>query len=179
MPVRPKIRIRRARRDDLPLLVAHRRRMWEAIRDHPTSALDAADRTYARWVRRMQAERRFIGWIASSTSGEVAGSGCLWLAEAQPRPLEPERWRPYILSMYTVPAYRGRGVASAVVRAAVRHARAAGYPRVTLHASVMGRSVYRSLGFERTWEMRRVFAAPAARAAPRRRRGRSARATAG
>jgi hypothetical protein len=50
----------------------------------------------------------------------------------------------------------------------VAECRRRGLSRITLHASPFGRSVYRKLGFERTWEMRRVLKAPRRGSPPRR-----------
>ena len=41
-----------------------------------------------------------------------------------------------------------------VVKEAIKWCRKKGYERLMLHASMMGRGVYRRLGFKRTWEMR-------------------------
>ncbi len=77
----------------------------------------------------------------------------VWLPEAQPRPGELDLPRPYLMSMYTVPSFRGRGVATRIVRASLDWAREHGYRRFTLHASDMGRSVYERLGFTPGREM--------------------------
>ena len=61
----------------------------------------------------------------------------------------------YLLSMFTEPDHRGEGHATRIVRAAMRWAKGRGIPLVVLHASELGESVYRRLGFERTREMRR------------------------
>ena len=61
----------------------------------------------------------------------------------------------YLLSMFTEPDHRGEGHATRIVRAAMRWAKVRGIPLVVLHASELGESVYRRLGFERTREMRR------------------------
>ncbi|MCI4354618.1 MAG: GNAT family N-acetyltransferase [Thermoplasmata archaeon] len=166
-------RLRRARSTDLATLVRHRRAMWEAIGGFSRRELDDADPVYREWTRRMMRARRFIGWVAVDARGRATGSGAIWLTEIQPRPTELHGWRPYILSMYTEPRHRGEGIASGIVRAAVQFARDRGYSRITLHASKMGRPVYRRLGFERSWEMRQLF-----RSKPRSRRpaGRRARA---
>jgi GNAT superfamily N-acetyltransferase len=155
--------VRRARLADIEVLVAHRRGMWEAIGDFTKSEIAAADPVYRRWMRRMWRQHRYFAWIVDDAEGRPVGSGAIWLSEAQPRPRDSPRFRPYILSMYTEPGHRGEGIASAIVRAAVDFARGRGYRRVTLHASVMGRSVYRRLGFERGWEMRLALDAPARR----------------
>ena len=62
--------------------------------------------------------------------------------------------QPYLLSMYTEPDFRRRGVASMVVKEAINWCRKNKYERLMLHASEMGRKVYSQLGFKRTWEMR-------------------------
>ena len=58
------------------------------------------------------------------------------------------------MSMFTEPSFRGKGVASGIVKAAVEWSRVNGYQLVMLHASEMGRGVYERLGFERLWQMR-------------------------
>lgn len=56
--------------------------------------------------------------------------------------------------MFTAREHRGKGIAQRIVQAAVKQAKRGGYPRVTLHASEMGRPIYDKLGWERTWEMK-------------------------
>ncbi len=134
--------------------------MWEEIGGVSPAALRAHAPTYRRWLLPRLTSGRLWGYVAGVRGGEIGGSGCLWLREAQPRPGEVARFEPYILSMYTVPACRGRGVATAIVRRFLAECRAATYARVVLHGSVFGRPVYGRLGFERTWEMR-TFLDPA------------------
>jgi GNAT superfamily N-acetyltransferase len=155
LPQAPALRLRRAGRADVELLVRHRRQMWIAIGGRLRAHLERADPVYRRWVRREIAARTFIGYVVESSDGRPAGSGAIWLAPTHPRPGRLARARmPYVLSMYTEPEFRGRGVASRIVEALVRWAKQRGYARVTLHASSEGRSVYARLGFEPTNEMR-------------------------
>jgi GNAT superfamily N-acetyltransferase len=138
--------------------------MWADIGGFDPFAIRREAVAYRRWVSQRLGTRRFLGWIVESGQGQVAGSGCVWVVESLPRPGDPQRWRPYVLSMYTDPEFRGRGVASSIVRAAVAWSRARGFSRITLHGSEMGRPVYARLGFERTWEMRRqLIRAPTSR----------------
>jgi GNAT superfamily N-acetyltransferase len=147
--------IRPAHRNDLDTLVLHRRRMWTDIRRWNPGDLDRADPAYRRWVRREMGAHRFVGFVVESPEGRVVGSGGVWLQPAQPRPGRLSRSHmPYILSMYTLPAFRGRGVATRLVEAMVQWARKRGYARVTLHASRFGHPIYQRLGFEDSNEMR-------------------------
>ncbi len=159
-------RLRPATERDLPTLVRHRRAMFLEIRRRSKREMDRHDRVYRRWARRGLRAGEFFAFVVEAPDGQLAGSGAIWLQPQQPR---PGRWMaerlPYILSMYTEPAARGRGIASRLVRRMVRWASERGYPRIFLHASSMGRPVYQRLGFESGNEMRRELA-------PRRRRGR-------
>lgn len=112
------------------------------------------DRAYRTWVRPRLRSGEVIALIAELPEGPVA-SGVLWWREDQPRPGVGVVRLPYVMSVYTEPKLRGRGLASRIVQELVRAARAGGASRITLHASDMGRSVYAQLGFERTWEMRK------------------------
>lgn len=149
-----RVRLRMATLDDLDILVRHRRGMWEATFPLPEARLDAADRAYRRWARPRLKNGRMVGWIVESMGGEPVASGCLYLAPQQPHPLRPGLAAPYLMSMFTEPAHRGKGYATRIVRESIRWARSRGYPVVILHASEFGESLYLKEGFERGREMR-------------------------
>lgn len=129
--------------------------MWEDIGGWTRAELDRADLPNRRWIRREIARRRFFGFLFETADRRVAGSGSIWLQPAQPRPGRlAGPVLPYIMSMYTEPAYRGRSVASHLVRAMVDWCERRGYRRVVLHASAMGRPLYERLGFVPSNEMR-------------------------
>ncbi|MCI4368209.1 MAG: GNAT family N-acetyltransferase [Thermoplasmata archaeon] len=147
-------RIRRGRLSDLPRLVEDAHRMWEAIGERSANSIAENDANYSRWLTRQMRTGRVAAFVAVSPIAGRIGSGCVWLRETHPRPGLPALIEPYILSVFTLPEMRGRGVASAIVRACLRWARVKGGLRASLHASVAGRSAYARIGFERTWEMR-------------------------
>lgn len=128
--------------------------MWSAIGHRTEAEISEHDGRYRRWARPRLASGELVGVVAESPEGRPVGSGLVWFRSDQPRPKIPMLTIPYILSMYTDPGWRGRGIASEIVRRLVVACRTRGYPSVVLHASEQGRSVYRHLGFERTWEMR-------------------------
>lgn len=131
--------------------------MFSEIGGRLRAHLDRADPVYHRWVRREMAAGRYLAFVVETADGRPAGSGAVWLVPTQPRPGRLGRTTrlPYILSMFTEPEFRRRGVAARIVRAQVRWATERGYPRIFLHASPMGRPVYARLGFEPGNEMRR------------------------
>jgi GNAT superfamily N-acetyltransferase len=147
--------LRRATLRDLDLLVRHRRAMWAAIEGlgFTEAELDAADPVFRRWVQALMRGGTLVGWIVD-VGGIAAASGCVWLQPVQPRPRWPHGREPYLLSMFTEPAFRGRGLAKRIVRAATTWAKEEGYTRFTLHASPMGRPVYQALGWEVSSEMK-------------------------
>ena len=55
----------------------------------------------------------------------------------------------YIVSVYVAPAWRRRGLASALTDTAIAYAREVGMARVRLHATPVGREVYERAGFSR------------------------------
>lgn len=172
-----RVTIRPATLDDLGTLVRHRRGMFEDM--HPDLRkrdLDEADRAFRAWARRGMKAGEYAGFVAEA-EGRAVASGCVWLQPVQPRPGWTKGRQAYLLGMFTEPAWRGKGIARRIVQAAMRWSRERGHPRLTLHASQMGQPVYEKLGFERTWEMRRLLKPKAPgrppRAGPARSRGRT------
>jgi GNAT superfamily N-acetyltransferase len=154
---RPKglnLKVRRASLKDLAVLVHQRRAMWTDLGVKDEAAHEKGDRDYERWAKTRLKKHQFFGWVVEDRRGKVAGGGCVWLQAIQPRPHRVAKVQPYLLSMYTEPEFRGLGVASMVVNAAIEWCKKNRYERLMLHASEMGRGVYKRLGFKRTWEMR-------------------------
>ena len=150
-----RLRVRRATVGDLDILVHHRRGMWEHLNVRNRNSLDQADQVYRRWVRSKLRNGKVVAWVVESSSGTIVGGGCLWLRPTQPRPNLTKPVDPYLLSMYTEPDFRRRGVASLIVIEAIKWSRKNGYGSIFLHASKNGRRLYREYGFSRSWEMRR------------------------
>jgi GNAT superfamily N-acetyltransferase len=172
-----RVTYRRTTDADLRILVAHRHKMWSAIGRRTEAEIAEHDGRYRRWMGPRIRSGELVGFLASAPDGMAVGSGLVWFRPDQPRPQVPSLVIPYILSMYTHPDWRGKGIGSEIVRRLVAVCRANGYPSVVLHASEQGRPVYRRLGFERTWEMRywidsRMRRRRARWAAEARRRGR-------
>ena len=140
--------------DDLELLVRHRVRMWVAIRTELAAQADEMTELTRDWIRKMLLENRLIGFIAKTGGDEVAGSGCIWLREEQPRFVGSWLVEPYLMSMYTEERFRRKGVATLIVKSAIGWCKSQGYAVISLHASDAGAAVYEPLGFERSSEMR-------------------------
>ncbi len=154
MAGRERFKLRPATAKDLLTLVHHRRSMWENMGIKDRKQLARADKVYSSWASKRLKDRSLRGWVVENRDGTIVGSGCLWLQPRQPSPGNSQRFQPYLLSMYSIPEYRGRGLASKIVREAVKWTRQNKYASLRLHASKMGVGVYTRQGFTRTWEMR-------------------------
>ena len=139
---------------DVDLLAEHRKRMWLAIHPELKKEIRATEAGTRNWIREQLSKKSLVCLIVRSRDGRVAGSGCIWLREEQPRPTNMRLLVPYLMSMYTEKQFRRKGVAKLIVKSALKWSREHGYDRVILHASKEGRPVYEGLGFTQTNEMR-------------------------
>ena len=106
------------------------------------------------WIKKKLTEGKLIGFIVRTTSGQVAGSGCIWLREDAPRISANSLESPYLMSIFTEVGFRRTGVASMIVQCAIDWCKQHGYGRISLHASETGIPVYERFGFKTTTEMR-------------------------
>lgn len=169
--LRRSVRFRAARLTDLDLLVEHRLAMWRDIGTRSVATVRAHGPVYRKWVRPLVRTGK-VEAVVAEVNGRPVGSGALWWMPGHPRPGLPAL-EPYIMSMYTDPAYRGVGLATEIVRQLLVRARARGAYRVLLHASSQGRPVYERLGFESTGEMRLALRRSPGARAPVKPRGRA------
>jgi len=113
----------------------------------PGSDARALEASIVAWLRERLDSPSFGAFVAVE-GGRVVGSGGISLYDNPPGP-GPTTREAYVMSMFTEPHARGRGVARAVLNALLDFAReAGGVGRVWLRASEMGRPVYLSAGFE-------------------------------
>jgi GNAT superfamily N-acetyltransferase len=150
----PEYRIRRASIRDLAAMVHHRHAMFVDMGPATPKQLAALDRAYARFVRREMKGGRLSCYLVETKDGKVVAGGAIWLRETPPRVNFRGGKIPYLMSFYTEPAHRGKGLATLIVKEAMKWGRDKGYPWMMLHATVTGRGVYQKLGWEPTTEMR-------------------------
>ncbi len=133
---------------DLDLVIALRLAFLREM--HPDAA--AGDSEIVALTRRYVAERlpagEFLVWFAEE-DGKVIGTGGLVFMQRPPTLHCNSEVHAYILNMYTLPEYRGRGVATALLEHIIEYVKTkTPARRAALQATELGRGVYERLGFE-------------------------------
>ena len=139
--------LRRATVDDIDLLLELRQAMWR----EGAADMDSADAGEALDNAREYFEEKvpsgeYVCFLAEA-GGHVVGIGGMFLYRHPPRPRSPRGVEGYILNMLTLPDWRRKGIASAIMRELLDCAREAGAALVGLRASEDGRRVYEKFGF--------------------------------
>lgn len=150
------ITIRAGTLDDIPVILHHRRAMFEDMGRGTPGTLDESIELFRPTLERWLQDGTYRGFLAATASGEVVGGGGLIVHEWPAGPLgsRPSEQRAYILNVYTEPAYRRRGIARQIMEAIIECCRREGRCLVFLHASDQGRPIYEAMGFKPTNEMR-------------------------
>jgi GNAT superfamily N-acetyltransferase len=146
--------IRRASTDDLPTLVEHRRGMFHDMgyRDH--AAMDAMAVKFGPWLRKQMDAGEYLAWLAVAPDSSIAAGTGLWLMDWPPHMIGAGARRGNILNVYTVEKFRRRGLARQLMENAIQWCRENRVDTIILHASSDGRTLYESLGFTASNEMR-------------------------
>jgi len=149
--------IREAAAGELDLILHHRRSMFRDMGEGTTEELDrmiaAARPMFAKAIE----NGSYHHWLAIDERGSVAGGGGVLLCPWPANPREACTQRAVILNVYTELEFRRRGVARQVMKTILEWVNAHGLASVNLHASDEGRSLYESMGFKPTNEMRLRF----------------------
>jgi GNAT superfamily N-acetyltransferase len=156
--------IRLATISDLEIISCHRAQMFSDMGELPAQMFDSFRAQSREALRRMFAEKKYVGWLASPTTEPekiVAGAG-VQLREVPPHPQPDLNGKIDIVSghqaiiqnVYTEPEWRRRGLAVLLMKEIISWTRKAGIDSLVLHASDEGRPLYEKLGFIATTEMR-------------------------
>lgn len=139
--------IRQAAVSDLETLVSLRmallRESGLAAHDEHGLALAQATREY---FERAIPTGQFRVWIAEA-GGQIVASSGLVFCERPPLVDNLSGIEAYVMNMYTLPEWRGRGIATALIAEMVRFAQQIGARRVFLHATPVGEPIYQKIGF--------------------------------
>ncbi|MFQ6100988.1 MAG: GNAT family N-acetyltransferase [Anaerolineae bacterium] len=148
------ITVRQTTVADVPDLVRLRRMMFEAMGFGDPAQLDAVDAATASYFGEAIPAGRFHGWLVVTSAGVAVGSGGVVIDQHLPGPGNLSGQVGYIMNVVTVPRYRRRGIARRIMQAMLKWLTEQGIQRMTLHATGVGRPLYRELGFVDSNEMR-------------------------
>lgn len=134
--------------------------MMQEIKQSSGAALEVMGNNFAEWLTSKIPNNEYIGWLAIHANGEVAAGAGIWIMDWPPYLLPSDTMgagRAFMYNVYTEEEHRGRGLARKVVTTALDWCRSNDVSMLSLHTSPMGKSLYESLGFETTNEMRLVL----------------------
>lgn len=139
--------VRQARAEDIPALVELRMELFCELGELADPQADPVlwQATCA-YFRAAEAEGDARSWVMEA-DGELVACGTLALFVRPPYPGNLSGREAYLLNMYTLPAWRKRGMASALLGAMAAHAREQQLGKLWLHASDEGRPLYERMGF--------------------------------
>jgi GNAT superfamily N-acetyltransferase len=146
--------IRQASLNDIPVIVAQRRHMYEDMGYADPARLDAMEAEFTLWLHDHLEDGHYHNWFVLGANGEIAAGAGLWLVDWPPQMMDFSPYRGYVMNVFTEPEYRKRGLAQQLVQIILAWCGEHGIHTVSLHASECGRPVYDSLGFKPTNEMR-------------------------
>ena len=86
--------------------------------------------------------------VIASDTGTIIACASLCFIEYLPSWSHPTGKRAHLMNVYTRPGFRGKGVASRLVRMLIDEARARQVTEISLDTTGPGRNVYTTLGFQ-------------------------------
>ena len=141
--------IRQASQQEAALIARQRKLMFAEEKHFSEADLVQMEGRYETWVTSKLATGDYQGWFAVSQSGEVIGGVGLWLREWPPILNNYTGKQGYIENVFTLPAYRRKGVARQLMIALLEWVRTSQIAyEIELHPTQMAHSLYSSLGFE-------------------------------
>jgi GNAT superfamily N-acetyltransferase len=142
------IKYRKANIEDINELVRLRIEfMKEAMNIDNDQNDQVVRKALVEYFNRTMKDNNFIAWLAIDGSAIVGTSGlCFYTLPPSYKNISGDA--AYIMNMYTQPLYRCRGIAASLFEKTVLEAKSMGYKKISLHATEMGKQVYKKFGFK-------------------------------
>jgi GNAT superfamily N-acetyltransferase len=154
MPLPDGFTLRPATTADIDTLVAQRHAMFRDVHHKTEDQLDSMSAKFRVWALHHMNAGDYFAWLVEAPHGEVAAGAAVWLMDWPPHVIGVNARRGNILNVYTADEFRHRGLARYLMEEILAWCRQNGIDTVILHASPFGRSLYESMGFKPTNEMR-------------------------
>lgn len=140
--------IRRAKHSDLENLVELRIALLQEVgniknKEESDKVRDANKKYYDEHLNK----GAFISFVAES-QGKIIGTSGVILISRPPYIHNLLGIDAYIMSVYTIPNYRGKGIATALLDNCIEFAKSTHVGRIILTASAAGKAVYEKRGFK-------------------------------
>ncbi len=91
-------------------------------------------------------ENEFLAWVAEDKGKIIASSGLVF-HEKPPIHGNLTGREAYIMNMYTVPAWRNKGLATNLLKEIIKFIKETNVQRIRLHATEAGKKIYEKMGF--------------------------------
>ncbi len=145
------ITYRKASIDDLDELVRLRIEFLKEVQQAETRQYSEEELSTSlrKYLSKSIGNDDFVAWLAIFGGQVVATSG-LCFFQITPGFTLIDGKIAYILNIYTLPEWRGKGVGKQVFNYILQEAVSRGYKRISLHASDDGRPIYEKFGFRLT-----------------------------
>ena len=152
----PALTTRRLLPSDLEMICTHRQAMFLEAGGDPAQ-LRLMSEHFRPWLEPRLRDGRYFGFALMDAHQAVAAIGLMSL-DWPPHPSHPTQGeRGYVLNVFIEPAYRRRGLATALMQLAQAEFTQRGISFAVLHATEAGRPVYEGLGWRPTAEMAKAF----------------------
>jgi GNAT superfamily N-acetyltransferase len=147
-PAAKRVAVRRAVRGDLPVIVELRLAFDRELGGElPPDRVGPHRSQVADYLATHVESDVYRLWVAED-DGRVVGMGGLVVVDRPPHPRSRRSGEGFIVNVYTLPRWRGRGVGRAIMDALVAEGRRLRLRRVYLRTSDEGRALYESMGFQ-------------------------------
>lgn len=141
---------------DLDMICSHRHEMF-AEAGRSAEDLRVMTEHFRPWLKDRLEDGRYYGYALLDSERPVAAIGLMSI-DWPPHPSHPDvNQRGYVLNVYVEPAYRRRGLASALMKLGDEEFARRGITYSVLHATKLGKPLYEQTGWMGTSEMAKVI----------------------
>ena len=131
---------------DIPVLCRIRK---QQLIDEGGTPIPGMDEELLRYFTDKLADGSLVEWVLED-GGQIIATAAIAFMDFPPSYTNRTGLRGYITNMYTAPAYRGKGIASSMLGRLKQEAEKRSVHSIMLHASVLGKPVYKQFGFTET-----------------------------
>lgn len=133
--------------EDINKIISLRLALFKELGEVKSSQeLHLVETSTREYLQKALSNNEFISYIAE-TNGEAISISGLVLFKRPPYLENLQGIEAYILNMYTVPEYRGNGLARRLLEYCIDESKKSGVKRIWLHASTDGEYLYKKMGF--------------------------------